>query len=201
MNEREFQDKLADYLAGELTAAEAEAFRAALATDENRRRLVDELQAAAAALECHDVSEKIGRAATADLRFADIAARVGGADTLSIADRSSLMTDGPVSRPILFRGLGVIHLAVRYAAVIVLAFVAGYWFRGGGDEGASRIARPHTEPIVAPAAGSDLALVDMEDAVDSVNERYVAKYAKATRTFPNASSFSRTLMVLANSSK
>jgi hypothetical protein len=177
MNEQEFQDKLADYLAGELTAAQAEAFRAALATDEPRRRLVDELQAAAAALECRDVAAPAAREATAELRYADIAARAGAGRTLSLRPRA--------------RWFRFANAAVRYAAAIALAFVAGYYARGG-----SETAQTHPQPGVPGVSSPAVAVAET-----GVNDRYVAKYAKAARAFPNASSFSRSLMVVANSSK
>ena len=180
MNEREFQDKLAEYLAGELSATEAEAFRAALASDERRRRLVDELQAAAAALEARDVSEEHAREATAELRFADIAARAAESRTLTLHPH----------------WMRFANVALRYAAVIVLAFVAGFWARGGAWNSV-----PPQSPAQPTVAETDsIESVDVGATVE-VNDRYVKKFAKASRAFPNASSFSRSLMVLASNSK
>ena len=173
MNEREFQDKLADYLAGEMNAAEAEAFRAALAADPERRRLADELQAAAAALECRAASDEEAREATAGLRWDDLAAR---------ARRTPVRAERPASR------LRILNVALRYAAAIVLAFVAGYWARSS-----AAVAEREPAPIVR---GPEIGSVGTEAA-----EQYAASYVKAARSFPNASSFSRTLMALAKSGR
>lgn len=177
MNEREFLDRLADYLAGELDAAQAESFRAEIADDVRRRRLVDELQAAAAALECRALSDEQARDATAELRWSDVATR----NVAASASRS-------IIAPAAHRRFHAVGVALRYAAVIALAFVSGYWTRGGAEN------RPND---AAPAALVSEAGPVRTDAKDL----YAAHYVKAGQSFPNASSFSRTIMALARNAR
>ena len=71
------------------------------------------------------------------------------------------------------------HWAVlRYAAVIALAFGAGFFSRGRQME--------TDKPAPAPPGAN----FNME-------QQYVSKYVKATQSFPESSSFSRALLMLA----
>lgn len=164
MNEQEFRGLLADYLAGELDEAQAAAFRAELEASEQRRKLATELQAAAAALEANVLSHEQAEQRTASLELEGATARARSA-----SERSA-------------RGGGRRHqrlrVALRYAAVIVLAFGAGFLARGWQLSG--RDATP--VPTLASMP---------------VNARYVANFVQATQSLPQASAFSHSLLTLA----
>lgn len=164
MNDEEFQELLADYIAGELDEQRAAAFRAELESNAERRRLARQLQAAAAALEANVLSDEDAQSRTASLSLQEIAARAGGG------------APPRVSRAVRFKHyrLGVV---LRYAAVIVLAFGAGFVVRGWRSE-----AREPSPQVVSSA---------------NVNEGYAASYRRATQAFPQSTSFSRSLLILA----
>jgi anti-sigma factor RsiW len=162
MNEERFQELLADYIAGELDQQQTAAFRAELESNPERRRLARELQAAAAALEANDLSDQEARQRTESLSLSEIAAR--GADPTPETAR-------PVRR----------LAALRYAAVIVLAFGAGFLARGWKSDVGEPPPPPTPATVTAPA----------------INERYVAKYRQVMQAFPKSSSLSRSLLTLA----
>lgn len=165
MNDEKFQELLADYLAGELDEQQAAAFRAELESNEQRRRLAHQLQAAAAALEANVLSDEEAQRRAEPLSLQDIATRgVGGAPEHA-------------SRPIPFR-YHRLRAVLRYAAVIVLAFGAGFMARGWRSD--------TREPPPPPVVSSP-----------SINERYVAGYQRVAQAFPQSSSFARSLLVLA----
>lgn len=164
MNDERFEELLADYLAGELDEQQAAAFRAELESNEQRRKIAHELQAAAATLEANLLSDEEARRRTDSLSLQDIATRgAGGAPGLS-------------SRPTRFR-YRRLKAVLRYAAVIVLAFGAGFIVRGWRSE-----TRELSLPVTAAA---------------SVNERYADDYLRVTQAFPQSSGFSRSLLMLA----
>lgn len=160
MTEERFRELLADYLAGELDEQQAAAFRAELKANAERRKLADELQAAAAALEANVLSDDEARRRTEDLQ-------------LSVAP--SRKRPRPVERT---AGHQRLFAVLRYAAIIVLAFGAGFLARGRQSE------TPET-------SGASLAQTT------EINDRYVANFVRATQSFPESSSFSRSLLMLA----
>ena len=164
MNDEKFEKLLADYLAGELEEQQAAAFRAELESNEQRRKRAHEFQAAAAALEANLLSDEEARRRTESLNLQEIATRgAGGALGLS-------------SRPTRFR-YRRLNAVLRYAAVIVLAFGAGFVVRGWRFE-----TRELSPPVTTVAP---------------VNERYVDDYLRLTQAFPESSGFSRSLLMLA----
>jgi anti-sigma factor RsiW len=163
MNDAEFQELLADYLAGELDEHRAAAFRAELESNEERRKLAHELQAAAAALEVNALSDEESQRRVEALRFEDLHARAAHA--------------AQSSRPIR-AGHPRLSAVLRYAAVIALAFGAGFVVRGWRSEA--------RESPASPVVSSS-----------SINERYVTGYQRVSQAFPRSSSFTRSLLVLA----
>ncbi len=159
MTEERFRELLADYLAGELDEQQAAAFRAELAASAERRKLASELQAAAAALEGNVLSENEARQRTEDLK---------------------LELPSPLKRAHASEATGRykrLFAALRYAAVIALAFGGGYIVRGWQS------GSPETTSAPPPMA--------------EINERYVANFAEATQLFPHSSTFTRSLLMLA----
>ena len=114
MNDREFELKLADYLAGELDANALREFEALLAGDPARRRMADELGAALGAV----------RAAVPGPELAEQRTR-----GLSLAGERSGAADAPAWR--------ILSALTRYAAVILLAFTFGFLARGWQGESAA----------------------------------------------------------------
>ena len=165
MNDVEFQDLLADYVAGELDEQQAAAFRAELESNAKRRQLAQQLQAAAAALEANVPSDEDAQSRTESLNLQDIATRAAAG------------APEQISGPIQFR---YHHLKtfLRYAAVIVLAFGAGFVIGGWRSD----VREPSTPPVVI---------------TPTVNEGYAASYRRVAQAFPQSSSFSRSLLVLA----
>lgn len=164
MTDEEFRDLLAEYIAGELDEQRAAAFRAELEANEQRRKLAEELQAAAAALEVNLVSEEQAEQRTAGLKLETAAIR--GPDAVS-----------ETARPVVLR-YARIRAVLRYAAVVVVAFSAGFLARGWSSADQQVAAR--TEAPAAP-----------------INERYIDKFVEATQSFPESSSFARSLLALA----
>jgi anti-sigma factor RsiW len=164
MNDEKFEELLADYLAGELDEQQAAAFRAELESNEQRRKRAQELQAAAAALEANLLSDEEARRRTESLSLQDIAMRG--------ADRAP-----KVSSRLTRFGHRRLKAVLRYAAVIVLAFGAGFVVRGWRSD-----TREPSLPVTTAAP---------------VNERYVQDYLRVTKAFPQSSAFSRSLLMLA----
>jgi anti-sigma factor RsiW len=159
MTEERFRELLVDYLAGELDEQRAAEFRAELAASAERRRLASELQAAAAALEANVLSDDEAGQRTERLEL----------ETPLLADGQHTAERAPRYR--------VLFAALRYAAVVALAFGAGFLVRGwqSGSPEATPTPPPPTE----------------------FNERYVASFAEATQSFPQSSTFTRSLLMLA----
>jgi len=162
MNEQDFDQRLADYLGGELDEQQAAALRAELEADPQRRRLACELHTAAAALETGLLSPEEAERRTASLACPADAAR-GAASATGRGRRWA------AGRP------GVI---LRYAAVIVAAFGLGYLARGWREAERSVPALPAVRTA-------------------EVNDAYVAGFMRATKAFPESSTFSRALLMLA----
>jgi anti-sigma factor RsiW len=165
MNDREFHELLAEYVAGELDDERAAMFRAELDADPARRMLAQQYQAAAAALEAHLLSDEETERRAASLSFEQVA---------------STATDGAGTRVNGLRGRRYVHLraALRYAAVIALAFGAGFLARGRDTQ---------TNETAPPPAAVDA----------SIDKRLAAKYTQASQSFPESPTFSRSLLMLA----
>lgn len=164
MNDQKSRELLADYIAGELDERQAAAFRAELEANPERRRLAQELEAAAAALGANVVSCEEAERRTEALQLGDATLRAPSASEGAMRS----------IRPRHHR-LGAI---LRYAAVIVVAFGAGFFVRGWPSGDRQPVARPPTPST-------------------PINERYVANFLEATQSFPGSSSFSRWLLTLA----
>jgi anti-sigma factor RsiW len=122
MNEGRFRELLAEYVAGELDDRQAAAFRAELEANPQRRKLAQELQAAAAALETNVLSET-----EAEHRVASL--RLEGAGLGTASERPAHPGHRRHARW---------RASLRYAAVILLAFSTGFLVRGWlpGERGA-----------------------------------------------------------------
>jgi anti-sigma factor RsiW len=179
MNDAEFRELLADYIGGELDEQRAAAFRAELEADPQRRRLAEELQAAAAALEANVVSPEEAKERTEALELARISR-----DSAN-ASRRALRADRV--RSIRFRAV------LRYAAVIVLAFGGGFLARGWMPGTRSSVgAADQTRPV----AGDQMSVPPLE-VTTAINEQLVVNFRQATKSFPESSTFSRALLALA----
>ena len=163
MNDEKFRELLADYIAGELDQRQAAAFRAELEADPERRKLANELQAVAAALEANLLSEEEAEQRTASLQL-----EAAGVIRAPSAGEPAARYGPPRRLPL--------RSALRYAAVIALAFGAGFIVRGWQSESPAMTSPP---PPMA------------------INERYVASFAQATQSYPRSSTFTRSLLVLA----
>ena len=157
MNCEQFNDRLADLLGGELDATQHAEARRHMETCARCRDSARGLQAAAAALEAHLPSQ-----AEAEHRT-----------------RALSLPREPEATTTMRRPAGAwAYAALRYAAVITLAFGAGHAYRNASttDNGiASQVEEPAPKP--------DFGLTE--------------RYARRTNEFPAASSFSRALMALA----
>ena len=160
MNDEQFRELLADYLAGELDEQRAAELRAELEANAERRKLAHELQAAAAALEANTIRPEEAERRTGGLALAGVASAGAARESRRPLRRTRLQS------------------ALRYAAVIVLAFGAGFVVRGW---------RLESTPIARPSPPSTFPL----------NEHYVANFARATQAFPESPAFSRSLLMLA----
>ncbi|MBI5863189.1 MAG: zf-HC2 domain-containing protein [Planctomycetes bacterium] len=158
MNCRELENNLAEYLAGELSPADHASARQHVQACPTCAARVVELQTAAAVLESGDVSAADADRATAGL---PLPAR-------------------PQSAPILLSRARMAHSVFRYAAVILIAFGAGYWMRG--------TAPPKNPPSLTPT----------QQAPSATPTLIVARYEAASQAYPNAPSLSRTLLAFAN---
>lgn len=165
MNDQEFHELLAEYVAGELDRERAALFRAELDADPARRMLAHQYQAAAAALEANLLSDEEADRRAASLEFEQVTSTATESRVLQASDLRSRRD----------RYLGA---ALRYAAVIALAFGAGFLARGRDTQ--------RGETVSPPAA------VDA-----SFNERLAAKYTRASQSFPESPTFSRSLLMLA----
>ncbi len=106
MNDRDFELKLADYVAGEMDPGEASAFEMLLTGDPARRQLVQELRDADSAL----------RAAVPDQNLAQLRTRELSSPR-SRHRAAALSTWRPAM------------MLMRYAAVILVAFTCGFLAR------------------------------------------------------------------------
>lgn len=158
MNCEILQARLADYVAGELSAPERLAADAHLAECGACHRQANELSA----------TERMLRNGVAPQTNAEHA--VSGVELPKLDDRRSLPTRTAPA-------------ALRYVAVVALGFLGGYLTR---DRNLND--KPSMQPNNAPARVMETL---------PVNPAFVARYQAAETTFPAATSFSRSLLVLA----
>jgi len=166
MKDREFNNLLALYLAGELDDVQTAEFHAAIQMDARRRRLFNEMQSAADALEASVISDEEA---------------LEGVESLSLQQvyKAALEQQAPAkTRGSGFRLWGV-ALRVGYAAAIVIAFGMGYFVRGWNLP-ESESARPSVQLNIQ----------------DSLDERIIEHYLEVSKNYPHSSSFSRTLLAL-----
>ena len=157
MNCEQFNDRLADLLGGELDSSQHADARQHMETCARCRDSAHGLQAAAAALEAHVPSQ-----AEAERRT-----------------RTLSPPRGPQATTTMRRPAGAwAYAALRYAAVIVLAFGAGSAYR-------------NTSPADNGIASQ------VEGPAPKHNPGFPERYVRRTNDFPAASSFSRALMALA----
>lgn len=145
MTDERFEQLLADHLAGELDDAAAAELHDAAAADSARAQRLRELEATERALGEHVVSLQ-----AAEQRVATLLEPVRVRETGAREARSR------------------VPALLRYAAVVLLAFVAGYVFRGWSAA---------TEP--AP------------------REQLAERFVDAQREFPGSSQFAHSLLALA----
>jgi anti-sigma factor RsiW len=131
MNEERFRELLAEYVAGELDERQAAAFRAELEANPQRRKLAQELQAAAAALETNILSETEAEQRVASLRLEGAVPRAASEQPAHPGHRRHTRW----------------RVGLRYAAVILLAFGTGFLARGWLP--GNRVATAKTSPTPA----------------------------------------------------
>lgn len=151
MTQGEFEKLLPDFLAGELDAGGVAAVEAYLRTAPDQAALVAELAA---------LQQEVRRGAPS---VADAA----------LQTRSLHAPSGPL------RTGWRIAVALRYAAVVLIAFGAGYWMRGGAaiaPPGAPPDARQPTVDRVVQASDG------------AVNPRVAKNFQRAASTYPQANS-------------
>jgi anti-sigma factor RsiW len=183
MTDEQFRSKLAEYLAGEMPENEAAAFGKMLEHDEQRGRQARELQDTQAALrsDLPDILEASRRTANLPVpseRAASARGVRGG--TLRPAGGATLGPAQPSTEALTTR----IRFAplLRYAAAILIAFLAGYAARGPAE--AKHETAPH--PAVLP---------------QNVEQRVVQNYAAVARAFPESSDFGRALLAISRGSE
>lgn len=160
MTHEEFEALLAGKLSGEISPADAERLAAELRQNPERAALAEGLAAAQSEL----------RAGVPSLH--DSARRMR--DVLPPWQRT---------RPSPIRRIRLVGAVFRYAAVVGLAFGAGFWSARGANEGRhdSAVPQPRIQHIS----------IDTEESV------IVDRYARATRTYPKSTSLSHALLSLA----
>ena len=199
MNCREFENCKAEYLAGELSADAFEAAGGHVESCAECRAEIAGLQAAAAVFE----AGRLGESEARELAGTSGTMRSGAEPMMPIAglaahERGDLHVEArlgdppgttrtPVRRISIRRGAPAL---LRYAAVVALAFGAGYWMRGPG------VSRSAASPI-ATGKNPDSALSDPLTDDRPVNPAFVKGYRRATEEYPSASSFSKSLLALA----
>jgi len=160
MTDEEFRLRLAEYLAGEMSAEQADAFREVLHADRRRSRLAQDLE---------DVQARL----RSGLPGLDEAERRTGVLAALSGSSQGAASRAPATRQRRFP----VGSALRYAAVIALAFSAGYFAR------ARLRPQPAPEPPVVVVG-------------KSVPVRWIENYAQVVRTFPDVSDFGRALLAI-----
>jgi hypothetical protein len=154
MNCRTFREKLADLVAGELDSPQRDAAHEHMQTCEQCRELARDLEAAAAIVE-------------ADLLPREEAER----RTAALAPPAPGAPDSVVWR---YR----LPAIVRYAAVILLAFICGYLARGW-------------------RTGEVASLPPPDERSSLMSSELAQRYAMAAEQFPDSSTLSRALLAIA----
>lgn len=154
-DEREFEVRLGEYLSGEMDADETRAFEALLANDPARRQLADELRETGALVRAAVPSAELAEQCTRGL-------------SLGRSDRNA----GRAA------GWRIAAAALRYAAVILLAFALGFMARGWESGPANT--RPAAPSVRTP-----------------YEVQFARNYTEVSREHPGTSSFGRTLLAIA----
>ncbi|MBU0638208.1 MAG: zf-HC2 domain-containing protein [Planctomycetes bacterium] len=157
MNCAMFRERLADYIGGELEPEQHAVFATHVSECPTCRAEVRALQAAAAVLDAGVLSREEAAERTATL-----------APPVAVAARV----------PRLARRPRMIYAALRYAAVVALAFGAGYGARGW------RVTPVESPPVV---------VVERQ-----INPRLVHRLEQAAKRFPRSTSLSWSLLCLAS---
>lgn len=155
--------------------------------EEFERLLADEL---GGEIEPADAA-RLAQALQADPRRAEIAAQLyatrdalaAGVPSPQRSETRLSHTAAPWSAPAP-RRLRLPTAVLRYAAAIALAFGAGFWSAGYAP-------RPSDKPTTGP--GRPLVVPEWPSSTSGLADRY----ARATRSYPNASSLSHALLSLA----
>lgn len=162
MNCQQFDQQLPDFLGGELSAQHSVDCAEHIATCAACRTRVGGLQ---------DVQALLQSATAGAERFP--------ANAVTVRSQSS-----PASRAANVRPLIAI---LRYAAVIAIAFLAGFATRGPGPRSQSA--------TIVKGSGPETPAINVVDPV--ANPRLQREYREITSAHPEASSFGRTLLLLA----
>jgi anti-sigma factor RsiW len=174
MNCQRLREQLADFVAGELDAQQRAAAQQHIDACEQCRELVRGLQAAAATLESGLISANEAERQTASMA----APRARAASDVPIRGVPGVLSS--FERTLVWRRR--LSTIVRYAAIVLLAFVGGYFARGW---------RLHQR-----AARQEPARLGLE-AAPQVSRELASRYAEAAQQFPDSSTFSRSLLMLA----
>jgi anti-sigma factor RsiW len=104
--------------------------------------------------------------------------------------RTAALTPPHAARPAAASGRVLrVSTVLRYAAIIMLAFAGGYLVRGwrAGDGAAGQQLAQTGQTVVPPVI----------DAVPGVSRELADLYVRAAQKFPDSSTFSRSLLMLA----
>jgi hypothetical protein len=176
MEEKRFQELMADELGGEIAPADREALLAELRSSPRRRDEFAALREAADALAATALSESEASRRAARL-------------TLESAQASQAAIDLRSSRSARRRAARRPSLALlRYAAAIAIAFGAGFAARGRVDA----TGQP-TPPRAARAPAGPIVALGGSEALSGLADRYV----NVRGAMPQASSLSQALLALA----
>lgn len=159
MNCEAFRDQLADFVGGELDPDRHAAAAEHLEQCDACRELARGLQGAAAALEANVVSPETAAKRTADL-------------TIRMPESESAVRPTP--------GYARVTRILRYAAVVMLAFGAGYVLRGW-----------QAAPVFPPPAEN------LEIVGESINPALAKRIERVSRQYPEASTLTQGLICLA----
>jgi anti-sigma factor RsiW len=177
MTPEEFHEKLPEYLAGELSESEERRVRAFLEANPSEQSRVEALLAALDA-----VRQTVPPPDEAEQRVSELpipAALIGRGATRQAAARAAAGR------------LRLVSVALRYAAVILLAFASGYWARGRqGGELAGTPPQGETTQIV-------VRLTEAGPLAGPLSPRLAERLERAVRDYPQGQTLTWALLSLA----